>query len=119
MQKIKRAIFEIIDPTHADDSVSRAFNISMLVIIFINILAVVLETEENLYSQYKTYFRYIDIISVGVFTIEYILRLWTCTENIKYKSPISGRIRYALTGSMLIDLLSFLPCYIRWQAFSE
>lgn len=112
MKIIKRAIFEIIDPTHADDGISRAFNIGMLILIVINILAVVLETEEGLYSQYKTYFHFIDIFSVGVFTVEYILRLWTCTEHIKYKSPISGRIRYALSASMIIDLLSFLPFYL-------
>jgi len=53
MQKIKHTIFEIIDPTHADDGVSRAFNIGMLILIVINILAVVLETEEGLYSQIK------------------------------------------------------------------
>ena len=112
IHKIKRAIFELIDPTHADDAVSRAFNIGMLVLIFFNILAVVLETEEGLYSQYRIYFHYFDVFSVGIFTVEYILRLWTCTEHEKYKSPISGRIKYALSISMLIDLFSFLPFYI-------
>ena len=48
LQKLKRAIFELIDPTQADDGLSRAFNIGMLILIFINILAVVLETEESL-----------------------------------------------------------------------
>lgn len=112
MPKFKRTISKIIGTTHSDGSASRAFDIGMLILVFFNILAVVLETEEDLYSQYKTYFHYFEIFSVGVFTIEYILRLWTCTEHIKYKSPILGRLQYALLPSMLIDLLSFLPFYL-------
>jgi hypothetical protein len=38
MQKIKRTIFEIIDPTHSDDGVIRAFNIGMLILIFFEFL---------------------------------------------------------------------------------
>jgi voltage-gated potassium channel len=109
---IKRKIFEIIDPSHADDGISRAFNIGMLALIFVNVLAVIIETEEGLYSQYKSYFHFFDAFSVAIFTIEYILRLWTCLENPRYKSPVSGRIRYALSASMLIDLISILPFYI-------
>jgi voltage-gated potassium channel len=112
LNKIKQTAFEIIDPTHSDDGASRVFNIGMIFLIFINILAVVLETEEGLYSQHKTLFHFFDVFSVGVFTVEYILRLWTCTEHLKYNSPITGRIRYALTASMLIDLFSFLPFYM-------
>jgi len=112
MRKIKRTIFKIIDPTYADKGVGRVFNIGMLIVIFLNILAVIVETEEGIYSQNKTLFDNFDLFSVIIFTIEYILRLWTCTEHKKYNSPISGRIKYAFTLSMMIDLFSFLPFYI-------
>jgi voltage-gated potassium channel len=113
MQKtIKRQVFELIDPSHAYDGVSRAFNISMLILIFLNVLVVILETEEGLFSQYKNLFLTFDTISVTIFTIEYLLRLWTCNENPKYKSPVTGRLRYILLPSMLIDLISILPFFI-------
>jgi voltage-gated potassium channel len=109
---LKRQVFEIIDPSHAYDDASRVFNIGMLVLIFVNVLAVILETEEGLYSQYKSFFHIFDAFSVAIFTIEYALRLWTCTENPKYKSSISGFVRFALSTSMLIDLISIVPFYI-------
>ena len=113
MQKtIKRQIFELIDPSHSNDDASRAFNIGMLVLIFLNVLCVILETEEGLYSVYKSFFHLFDTFSVAIFTIEYALRLWICTEDPKYKSPFSGRIRYIFSASMLIDLISILPFYV-------
>lgn len=109
---IKKKIFEIIDPSHAYDDTSKAFNVSMLVLIFLNVVAVILETEAGLYARHKVFFDFFEVFSVGIFTLEYVLRLWSCTEHPNYKEPISGRLRYALSLSMLIDLISFLPFYV-------
>jgi len=108
----KKKIFDLIDPSSADDTESRIFNIGMLVLISLNVVAVILETETEIYSHYQTIFNVFNAISVGIFTIEYILRIWSCTENSNYKDPIIGRMRFALSTYMLIDLISFLPFYI-------
>ena len=52
---IKKKIFEIIDPSHAYDDTSKTFNVSMLALIFLNVVAVILETEAGLYSRYKAF----------------------------------------------------------------
>lgn len=109
---LKRTLFELIDPSHADDAGSRAFNIGMLALITLNLLAVIFETEAGLYARYKPLFHGFDAFSVGIFTIEYIARLWCCTEDPRYKAPIRGRLRYMVSGYMLIDLISILPFYI-------
>jgi voltage-gated potassium channel len=51
------------------------------------------------------------VSSVAAFTLEYVLRLAACTADTRYRHPVAGRIRYALTPLLLLDLLSFLPCY--------
>jgi len=112
MEKIKQRIFKIIDPSSSDRGAGRVFNVGMLILIFFNVLAVILETEVGLYSKYKAYFDSFEILSVAIFTAEYLLRLWTVTEITKYKLPVTGRLEFALTPSMLIDLFSFLPFYI-------
>jgi voltage-gated potassium channel len=112
LANIKRKTFELIDPSHAYDDASRTFNLFMIFLIITNVLVVILETEESLNSQIRYYFHIFDTFSVVIFTIEYALRLWTCTEDPKYKSLFSGRVRFAITWSMLIDLVSILPFYI-------
>ncbi len=50
-----------------------------------------------------------------VFTIEYVLRLWSCVESTDpryHHHPIMGRLRFALTPMLLIDALAILPFYL-------
>jgi len=112
MKNLKQQIFNFIDPSSSNKGAGRFFNIGMLILIFFNILAVILETEAGLYSKYKIFFDSFEFFSVVIFTAEYLTRLWTCTEITKYKSPVTGRIKFAVTPSMLIDLFSFLPFYL-------
>ena len=109
---IKKHIFDMVDSSYNTEDSSRFFNVVMLVLISLNVVAAILETEVVLYSRYKILFDLFEAVSVGIFTIEYILRIWSCTEDPKYKEPISGRLRFALTPFMLIDLVAFLPFYV-------
>jgi voltage-gated potassium channel len=49
---------------------------------------------------------------VTIFTLEFVVRIWTCTEYPEYSNPVTGRLRFALSPFMLIDLGFFLPFYI-------
>ena len=102
----------MVDSTYDTEDTSRIFNPAMLVLISLNVVAAILETEASLYLHYKIYFDFFEVFSVGLFTLEYLLRIWTCTEDPKYRDPISGRLRYTLSSSMLIDLVAILPFYI-------
>ena len=55
-----------------------------------------------------------EIFSVAVFTVEYGLRLWTCTENPRWRGagPLVARLRYAATPMAICDLLAVLPFYL-------
>ena len=44
-------------------------------------------------------FKVFEWFSMAVFSIEYGLRVWTCTVKPEFSSPIRGRIRYMLTPS--------------------
>jgi len=115
MEKIKKKVYALVEVVSHEDLVTRkfdAFDIFIIVLIVLNILAVILETVKSIHDLFPHLFRYFETFSVIVFTIEYALRVWTCTVNEKYKNPISGRIRFVLTPLALVDLLAFLPFYI-------
>lgn len=112
IKNIKSRIFKIIDVTSSDRLSTKIFDISLIILIFFNIIAVVLESVENLASLYKFYFSVFEVFSVVIFTTEYLFRLWTCTNYDKFKTPFSGRIKFAFTPLELIDLFAILPFYL-------
>ncbi len=109
---LKKRTFEILDIASPGDVKSRIFDIFIVSLIFINVVAVVLETIQSLSNQFSNIFKIFEVFSVAIFSLEYILRIWASTENPKYKNPITGRVKFALTPLALIDLLAVLPFYL-------
>ncbi|HTH16810.1 MAG TPA: ion transporter, partial [Magnetospirillum sp.] len=60
------------------------------------------------------YFHAFDKVSVAVFSVEYLLRLWTAVEleDSRFRHPLWGRLRWAVSPMAIIDLLSVLPFYL-------
>jgi voltage-gated potassium channel len=108
----KLRVYEILEATDPEDRTGEALNLFMLVLVVLNVAAVVLETVESIYLVHKALFHYFADVSVIIFTIEYLLRIWSCDVEPEYKNPFYGRFRFALTPLALIDLLVILPTYV-------
>jgi len=114
-QNHKTRIFGILEPGDED---SKYFDPFIMGLIILNVVAVVLETVDWINDRYAVIFNAFNVISVAVFTVEYILRVWSCTEDPKFKDPVSGRLRFMITPLAIIDLMAFLPFYLPF-AFPE
>ena len=53
-----------------------------------------------------------DVVSVIIFTVEYLLRVWSCNHDPRYRHFINGRLRFIFSLDGLIDLLAILPFYV-------
>jgi voltage-gated potassium channel len=106
---LKAKIFGMLEPGDED---SKYFDPLIMVLIVLNVAVVVLETVDWLNASYGQLFRAFDLFSVAVFTVEYILRVWSCTENPKFKTPFSGRLHYLITPMAIVDLMAILPFYL-------
>ena len=81
-------------------------------LIVINILAVLLETVDPIASSYGRELYLIEVVSVTVFSIEYLARVWSISEARRYEQPVRGRMRFVFSPLMLIDLVAILPFYL-------
>ena len=62
--------------------------------------------------KFGSFFYWFEIFSVSVFTVEYLLRVWSCTSQEKFAKPFWGRLRFVFTPMALIDLIAILPAFL-------
>ena len=102
---------EIVGDKHWD----KVINVFIIVLIILNVAAVMLETVPSFHDEpyEQDFFYYFDLISVSIFTIEYVLRVWSSNHEAKYKHSFKGRLKYMLSPGAIIDLLAILPFYLQ------
>lgn len=111
MASLRATIFRLLEPAEHDDSASRVVDMFLLANIGVSIASYIFGTVEGLSRQYGEVFSFVDHATVIVFTIEYMLRVWTIPEHPKYAGPIFGRLRYMKSGMALVDLVSIVPYF--------
>jgi len=84
-------------------------------LIIANLFALVFEHIPAVYEPNQAWFHYFDIVSVIVFSIEYILRFYLAPEDEEFKKHRFARGRYVTSPFALIDLIAILPFFL--QAF--
>jgi voltage-gated potassium channel len=108
-EKVKRVLFEIMEGD--DRFLARFVDIFLLLLILLNVVVVLLETVADLNALYGDLFFQFEVLSVVVFTLEYLLRLWVCTQREEYAGDARARLRYTITPMALVDLAAILPFY--------
>lgn len=111
---LRKRVFNLLEPSISNWKSARVIEYFLISLIACNIVAIQLETVPNYFIDNATLFNDFEIFSVIIFTIEYFLRLWTCPELVKYKKSNTGRLRYSVSKTALIDLFSILPFYLNF-----
>lgn len=112
LERLKYRIYDILVETDDGETIDRVVAVILLILIFINTAAVVLETVDEYRMFYGSIFDAVEWVSIAVFTVEYVLRLWIAPLNPKYSKPVTGRIKYAFSLMALVDLLSIIPAFL-------
>jgi voltage-gated potassium channel len=83
-------------------------------LIALNVLAVCLESVQSLSTNYEAYFLSFELISVIIFTVEYVFRVWTSIENEKYgqRGALWGRLRFMINPLVITDFVVIFPFYL-------
>ncbi|ACL15560.1 potassium channel family protein [Methanosphaerula palustris] len=112
MPTLKESVYDILDYDPECGLVEKIVTIGLIILIITNVIAVILQTEPGIGTEYATFFNVFEVFSVGIFTIEYLLRLWSITVDLRYREPVRGRLRFMVTPFALIDVLAVLPFYV-------
>ncbi len=114
LSHLKQRVNDILDVSGEVRRPTGVIDYALLALILLNVVSVILETVEDWGEAYGEAFFLFEIASVVIFTVEYLLRVWSCTQasSRRFRHPVLGRLRYMTTPLALIDLLAILPFYL-------
>ena len=114
MMDVKRTVHRVLEPDTEGSVASNAFDTFIVILISLNLVAIILESIESTALEYQEWFKGFEIFSIAVFTLEYVMRVWSCTADERYGSTVRGRIKFMLTPMAIIDFLAFAPFYLQF-----
>ena len=110
-RKFKQIVFEVIQPAENGRIASKIFDLTILAMILLSVASVFISTFD-LPREYQNSLQQVEHISLIVFSVEYLLRIWTADLLYPGYGFFRSRIRYVFSGMALIDLLAILPFYL-------
>lgn len=97
---MRKKLFEIIEVADDNNKTSKIYDFVMMIIIFCSIIPLCFKTETQI-------LQIIDNVSVSVFIIDYILRVFLA--DLKLRKGKLSFVLYIFTPMAIIDLLAILP----------
>ena len=108
---MRRRTYEILDVGHDDDWLSNTVDTVLLLLIVTNVAALVIATDDSIYSAAPGVFKYFELVSFSIFAVEYVLRLWSCTVDPEFAHPVMGRLRYIFQPLMITDAVAVISYF--------
>ena len=109
-RQIKEKTADMLQKDDGDSKASLIVDWAIMVMIFLSVLAIILESFKDLSDRYYGAFRAFEAFTVLFFTVEYILRIWTA--DVKYPDSRFPRLKYLFSFMAFMDLLAILPWYL-------
>ncbi|CAA9588665.1 MAG: Potassium voltage-gated channel subfamily KQT; possible potassium channel, VIC family [uncultured Truepera sp.] len=94
--RLARVVFE------SDTPAGRRFDVALLISIVLSILLVMLESVQSVRAAYGSTLRALEWGFTGLFTLEYLLRLYASRRPLGYATSFFG----------VVDLLTIVPSYL-------
>jgi voltage-gated potassium channel len=97
---------------HGKSIASRYIELFLSLCIICNVICFLLQ-EEITFVHYWEGFQITQIVTTGIFALEWFLRFWSIVEKPKFKrlGGFKGRLRWSVSIESILDLLSFVPFF--------
>ena len=109
--KIQKRTSQLLSKGNVADKPSQYVDMILFILIVLNIAAVCLESVKHIGNEYKVAFSAFEFFSVVIFSIEYVLRVWSAParNDLGNSTNIIKRMKYIFSFTGLIDFLAIIP----------
>ena len=111
---IRKRVAQLLEPGLENGVSGKLVDLILMLLIVANVIVAMLATMPTYDSRWGGLFWKFEVFSVCIFTVEYLLRIWSCVELDKFrgKSATKARLKWMFSPLGLIDLLAILPFYV-------
>jgi len=96
---------EVFYRDRANDRLRIAIDSFIMILVAVNIIAIIAESIAPIHQAYASYFHQLEVFSVIVFTLEYMLRIWA--------SPSGEKSAYIFSFHGIVDFVATVPFYLQ------
>ncbi len=108
----RERIHHIVEKGAHGSKVNLIFDYVIMTLIVLNVISLMLETVAEIRIPYWHYLHLFDLISVVIFTIEYLLRIYISSITHPSSNKLKSALLFMFSPFGLIDLLAILPFYL-------
>ena len=109
---LRQKVYAIVNETPDSGKLHEIFDFFIVLWVLISVACVILESVNSINYYFHVEFIIIDTIAVAIFSTEFLMRIYSCTENPKYQHWLAGRINFSRQFSSLIDILAIAPFFL-------
>jgi voltage-gated potassium channel len=112
--RLRLLLYELLEDEDGPPRGRRIVQRLLVAAILVSVAGGVLDTVDPVRVRWGAWLAAVEHLCVALFTAEYAARLWSCVEDRagRYAHHFRGRLRYALTPMVVVDLLAILPYYL-------
>ena len=110
-QRLQSRVYHILEGD-VTDRASRICEYFIAGLVVLNVISIILESVPSLHEAYHAEFHAFDVFSVIVFSIEYVLRVWSYGQK-HAGQAWRGRKEYIFSTFGLVDFFSTVPFYLQ------
>ena len=113
-QHAQLRVFKILEGDVTEPA-SRFCEIFIALLVVLNVVAIILESVPDTHEEWGHFFHYFDLFSVGVFSLEYVLRVWSYAQKFADEGGTAweGRKSYIFSFFGMVDFFSTVPFYLQ------
>jgi voltage-gated potassium channel len=89
MSDFRRRVYDVLEHGPIGERRMRIVSRLLIVLIVINLAAVTLESVPQYEHAYAREFLAVELLSLVVFTVEYLLRVWVAVEHAPPSAPLA------------------------------
>lgn len=110
---LRQNVFRALEIADDNGGISRIVDYFLIALISGSVIAVILESIPSIEAKYEHALSLFEVITVSVFSVEYLLRVWSSVERETTigKSALRSRLRYMASFHAIIDIIAILPFY--------